>query len=116
VRIPRPVNTGLDWWSAWIWRPARGYPTLAASVVVLAVSLLVWPFVPGYPWPLATAALGLLVGWGGNRPAVWAAEERADVALHKAELVQRDNDALRRGRTPVDAEETVFLPQIRETR
>lgn len=112
MRIPRRVNTVLDFCSCHLWRPARAYPALGVSTAAMVVSVLVLPFRTTVAVAVASAASAYLLGWFSHTPKTVRLERDLDASERE---VGRLGHLLRlsaSGQATENAVETAYLPRI----
>lgn len=111
MRIPRRVNTVLDWWSRNVWRPYLSDPGLLVASFTATGSLIALPFLSGLASDLILATAWLLLGWVLQTSRVNALQHKLDAADVTIGALSEQKRRLERGLVEQNALETAYLPR-----
>jgi hypothetical protein len=112
VRIPRRINTALDWWSRTVWQPYLAAPSLLVASTASAAALTAVPFLPEWAAVGALYTSGALLGWIARTYRVNALQRELDEADVRIGLLAETTRRLMRGQAVDSALETRVLPRL----
>jgi hypothetical protein len=112
VRIPRRVNTVLDWLSRNAGRPVLKSPLLLACCAAPVCALVAVLVSPTASFVLAAFFLGMLCDWARHGTHLARTERALDDSEYEVGRLRHENAQLRRGRVAENTLETHVLPRI----